>query len=222
MTIMAHDSDVELLRAWQNGDTQAGQKLFKGHLGSMQRFFRNKVDASDEDDLIQETFLGCLKNAASFRGEASFRTFLFQVAKKKLIDHVRAKARRLRAVDHEVNPDEITVSDIAPGLSTIQARNRQQALLLEALRTIPLNDQIVLELFYWEDLSGPEIGAVLDLREPAVRSRLRRARERLDEQLERLARTPAELTITLEGLERWAAEIRDQMGREAPDEPTSL
>lgn len=216
---MTYDPDMELLRAWQSGDERAGHRLFKRHIKSMQKFFGNKVMApADADDLIQETFLGCVRNAASFRGDATFRTFLFHVARKRLADYVRARAKRPRAIDL----DEISVADIAPGPSTIQASNRQQAIVLDALRAIPLTDQIILELHYWEELSGPEIGIILELTLPAVRSRLRRAIKRLEKQIARLARTPEERTGTIEGLARWAAEIRDQMKQSAPDPEPSL
>ena len=214
LPVMAHDPDRDLLRAWQAGDKQAGNTLFKRHIRSIQRFFRNKVPFAEEDELIQETFLGCVKNVASFRGEASFRTYLFKVARNRLSDHLRQRSRQPEVVDLE----EISVADLTPGFSTVQARKREQVLLLEALRAIPLKDQIVLEYAYWEELTAVEIGEILDLPEPAVRSRLRRAKEKLESQLERRSNSRTELTSVLDGIEQWAEEIRERMGRKCLDD----
>jgi RNA polymerase sigma factor (sigma-70 family) len=65
-------------------------------------------------------------------------------------------------------------------------RERVQ-LLYAALQGLPLDFQISLELFYWEELTAAEIGVVLGVPEGTVRSRLRRARELLGERLKALA-----------------------------------
>jgi RNA polymerase sigma-70 factor (ECF subfamily) len=210
---MVQKSDEDLLRAWQGGDQAAGQALFRRHIRNLQRFFRTKVAPRDQDDLIQETLMGCLTGAASFRGDASFRTFLFSVAWNKFNDHVRRQGRQPAMTDL----DEVSVADLVPGFSTVQAKKREQALLLEALRTIPLNDQIVIELKCWEQLSNPEIGEILGLEVSAVASRFRRAKERLEQRLERLSATRAEIASVLDGLDGWAGEIRDLLGRPDPD-----
>ena len=54
-------TDEELLRAWSDGDRDAGERLFERHFESVVRFFRNKA-AGDHEDLIQQTFLGCVES----------------------------------------------------------------------------------------------------------------------------------------------------------------
>ena len=56
----------------------------------------------------------------------------------------------------------------------------------EALRRIPLELQVALELYYWEGMAGPELAAALDLPEGTVRTRLRRGRQLVREQLTEL------------------------------------
>ena len=85
--------DAELLRAWQAGDRAAGSALFERHVAAVTRFFRSKTD-HEVDDLVQETFLACVKSLDASRAITSFRGFLFGIARHKLLDHI---ARRRRA-----------------------------------------------------------------------------------------------------------------------------
>ena len=84
--------------------------------------------------------------------------------------------------------------------------------MLEGLRCLPLDHQIVLELTYWEDMSDRDVADVLDVPHGTVKSRVRRARLALDEHIERLSASPAELASTRANLEAWARGLRDQVG----------
>lgn len=213
---MSEKSDEELFAAWREGDMRAADQLIRRYLPSMKRYFRNKLGGQDdENDLIQQVFEGCTKATASFRGESKFRTFLFHLAKNKLIDYFRARSRRKETVDI----DEQSVADLSPGLSTMQSRSRRITLLVEGLRRIPIADQELLELRYWEKLSAPELVKILDLAEAAVKSRLRRAKERLRAAMEKLARNDEELRmVRASELDRWADDVREQhFGRRRED-----
>jgi len=104
--------------------------------------------------------------------------------------------------------------DIAPSPTAVVADKVEQRILLEALRQIPLDYQIALELQLWEGLTGPEMAEVLGLAEPGVRSRLSRAKRALKERIEQLADSPARLESTTSNLEQWAASLRDVMDDE--------
>lgn len=200
-------TDAELLAAWRDGDRQAGGELFDRHFDAISRFFANKI-GDDHEELVQLTFARCTESRDAFRGDASVRSYLFGIACNVLRDHLR---RHLR--DRErLRPAEHSVEDLGlPGPSTIAGARREQRILLAALRRLPLDHQIALELFYWERLSAARIGAALDLPEGTVRSRLRLAKERLRGHVDELARTPGELQSTLDNLERWAADIGQRL-----------
>ena len=95
--------------------------------------------------------------------------------------------------------------------------HEEQRLLLEALRRIPLECQIVLELYYWEDMAAPELAQVLGIPEGTARSRLRRARELLTHRMKVLARSPALLKTTLSDLEKWVRSLREHIGANDAD-----
>lgn len=201
------DSDHDLLAAWRAGDRGAGGALFERHFAGVFRFFRNKVD-QEVEDLVQRTFIACVEGRDRFREEATFRTFLFAIARNVLREHIRGRQRlRSREIDFEVD----SVVDLGATPSTLLAARAEEKLLLHGLRALPLASQEVLELFYWERLTGAELGEVLGVPEDTARTRLRRARLQLEAAITRLETSQTQLESTLSGLERWAAGLRGQL-----------
>jgi RNA polymerase sigma factor (sigma-70 family) len=200
-------TDPELLEAWRNGELSAGDELFNRHFAAIHRFFRNKVADGRLEDLVQQTFMACVEGRERFRNDSSFRTYLFGVANNLLRDHYRAQKREPEALDF----GKSSAIDVGAGPSTVVGKRREERLLLEALRNIPLDSQIVLELYYWEEMSASQTADVLGIPEGTVRGRVRRAKELLKKELAKLARSPQELETTMGNLELWAAGLRQQM-----------
>jgi DNA-directed RNA polymerase specialized sigma24 family protein len=82
----------------------------------------------------------------------------------------------------------------------------QSKQLLAALRSLTVEQQILLELHYWEGMTGPELAAFYSVAEGTIRTRLRRARQLLVERLESSVDLPTGTTLTT--IETWAREIR--------------
>lgn len=195
--------DHDLLRAWSTGDRAAGAALVGRHYDAIVRFFRNKAgDAAD--DLVQRTFLACAENAGTFRGQGSVRAWLFGIARNVLYEHIRGRVR-----DGRAEPDfrESALVDLAPGVSTIAARRADQRVLLRALQLIPLELQVLLELYYWEDLGVDELAEVLGVPPGTVKSRLFRARALLREATSRVPATAEETQSARILLDEWAARV---------------
>jgi RNA polymerase sigma-70 factor (ECF subfamily) len=93
----------------------------------------------------------------------------------------------------------------------VVARAQEQRLLLEGLRRIPVNAQIALELYYWEDMTTKDIAAVLGIPHGTVRSRVRAARTALEAAIASLSRSPEVLESTLDNLERWLCSMRERV-----------
>lgn len=199
--------DFEVLDRWRAGDRAAGNELLSRHFDSLYRFFRNKID-DGVDDLIQRTFLACVESKDRFRKQASFRTYLFTVARHELYRHFR----RHRRVADDVDVGEMSVRDLGTSPSNVAVRQQEHKLLLRALRLIPLDLQLALELFYWEGMSTAEIAEVLDVPQGTAKSRLRRAREALTVRMKEVAESERVLESTMAHFEDWARGIRDAVG----------
>ncbi len=191
---------ASLLTRWREGDLLAGQTLFNEHYSAIATFFRNKIGA-DALDLVQETFAACVESRDRIKG--TFRAYLFGVAHNVLKKHIKSKYRPPEPVDF----DSVAIHDLTPSPSELVVQKAEQRLLLEGLRHISINDQILLELRYWESMTTAEIATVLDCPHATIRSRLRRAREKLEYQIARLEAGPL-LHSTLTRLEHWAERCR--------------
>lgn len=205
-------SDAELLDAWRAGDNRAGNELVDRHFAAISRFFRNKV-ASDDDatDLVSQTFLGCTASKDRWRGEASVRQFLFSIAHNVLYKYIRGRYKRSR---EQLDFAEVCVQDSFPASpSSIVMHRREARSFVQALREIPVDDQVVLELMYFEGLSGAEIAAVLGLPEGTVRGRVARGKQRLRDKIAGLlAGAGVEASVAPEQLDAWAREVRVAQG----------
>lgn len=199
-----HVGDVELLELWRQGDMAAGEILFERCYDPIARFFRSRV-SGDIADLVQETFVACVEGRDRVQEGASFRAYIFSVANNVLCHHLRTKYRSDRLVDF----DQLSVEDVAPGPISQITRRREQHLLLAALRRIPVNDQLLLELRYWEQIKTADIAQAMGLAHGTVRSRLAHARKRLEEAMAALAGSSELLESTMANFEEWARQCRE-------------
>jgi RNA polymerase sigma factor (sigma-70 family) len=167
-------TDEELLRRWSSGDGPSGEVLFERHFEAIYRYFRHKVGAEGAE-LTQRTFLRCIEVCDRYRGESGFRAFLYGVARNVLREHFRAKTRE-PVIDFAAT----SVVDLGVSVGSQVAASEQQRLLLLALRTLPLEIQELVELYYWEEIGVSELAVILELPAGTVKRRLWRARRQLE------------------------------------------
>lgn len=199
--------DGELFDAWKRGDGSAGQTLIERHYDAIERFFRTKA-GNHADELVQRTFLGCVEARDRFRGDTAFRSFLFGIARNILFEHIRGQQR-----DRRVDAD-FTVSSIEqlqPGVSTIAFERAEQRLLVDALRRLPLDIQICMELYYWEDVGVGELGSIMGIPAGTVKSRLHRGRTLLREAMEKLPADTEGRESVRALVDNWANDVRARL-----------
>ncbi len=170
-------SDEDLLAAWRAGDGDAGEALLARYFDSICRFFRRKL-GDDVSDLIQQTFLDCVEGRDRIKS-GNVRAYLFGIARNRLSLFLRQQQRHGGAVDLSVR----SIADVQTRPSQRIARNQEEAQLMEAMRHIAIDQQIALELTYWEGMSAPEVAEVLGVPANTIRGRLSRARQALRAQL---------------------------------------
>lgn len=207
---MDADDDWSLLFAWRGGDRGAGERLASRYFGLLTRFFLNKVrNPDDAADMVSETFLGCTAGRDRIADEGSFRSYLFAVAMNKLRGYFRKEAKRRRELG---DFEEICVASALPRSPvSMIARAQEGKLLVRALRRLSLDQQIILELHFFEGMRGPEIAELLEIPAATVYTKLRRGKEQLTNLVHQLADEPKLAESTVIGLDTWARQIRAEL-----------
>lgn len=157
------------------GDEEAFVQFVETHLESIRRYVRCHLrDAQQVDDCVQDTLLTALERASSFEGRSSEQTWVLGVARYKVLGRIQNKQR-----SREVPCDlEVLGERAGWGAGQIEASydlHRVQDALDE------LSEELA-EIVVLRDMEGfttREAAELLDLSEPAVKSRLHRARLQL-------------------------------------------
>lgn len=196
-------ADHELLDRWRSGDAAAGQELFARHFDSIYGFFETKCE-SDADELVQSTFLACLRAKEQFRKESSFRTYLFTIARHELYRVLRNRQRDGKRLDFELS----SIAELVSTPGTRIGRNQEHQRLVNALRQLPVDQQTLLELHYWEEMGIGELAAVFEAPEVTIRTRLFRARSALRDQMLKMEKAGGaglgDALDSLESMDAWA------------------
>jgi RNA polymerase sigma-70 factor (ECF subfamily) len=195
-------TDRELLDAWADGDEPAGRALYKRYCDRITDFFARKA-ARDVADLVQRTFMKCLEARRGGTVVEQPRAFLYRIARNQLYD------RLVRDAAREIDPAVTSLHDLATGPVSRLHRHRELQRLLDALRRIPLDQQIALELYYWEGLPMSEVAEVLGVTKSAALNRVHRARALVREQMAALGVPAADAERTITSFEAWARDLRD-------------
>jgi RNA polymerase sigma-70 factor (ECF subfamily) len=182
-------SDEELIRRSAGRDRAAFDALVARHGGALLRFAsRSCGSEADAADALQEGLLAAWRGAATFRADASARTWLFQI----VLHACRRRARRRVGEPASHAPLE-DAAHVPGGEAAADARiaARQAGAALErALAALAPEAREVLLLRDLEGLSGAETAAALSLDLAAMKSRLHRARLELKARVEELLRRP--------------------------------
>ena len=192
--------DLTLLARWRDGDQVSGKALFEQYFDQLYRFFASKC--SEPDEMVQSTFFAMVKAKDQFGGRSSLRTYIFTIARHELYRHLRTLRR-----DRQFDPELSSIADMGTSIGGRMAKNEEHRRLQEALRQLPVEQQTLLELHYWEDLDAAALAEVFEVAPGAIRTRLTRARAALREVMAKAASAPADALRSDEALETWARSL---------------
>lgn len=173
-------SDLELIARWKGGDEHAATELVSRHAQALARFASSFGARDDIDDLVQDTFVRAFQSLDGFRGESSFRTWLFTIERRLLLDRRRAEKRRPSRVEVQEG-DASTEYDALDVLVAGEAADRVR----RAMQRLSPTQREVFALRVAEGLSYREIAAVVGTTEGAARvhyhNAMRAVKEYLDD-----------------------------------------
>lgn len=134
-------------------------------LPAMTRRARMLLPPGDVEDLVQETFLAAVSGLDSWRQDASFCTWLNGILRHKVADFYRG--RRVDEVSLDVVESHLLTSDY-----------RTDAAVRLTLAHLPVVDQEIMQLRFYEGLPFAGVAQSLDISLEAAKSRFRRAKAR--------------------------------------------
>ena len=189
---MTEVSDEQLLLAYRNGDNAAFKTLFQRYRGPLFNFLLRRVrERSRAEELYQDVWSKVIERCAEFRGDSKFSTWLYTIARNRCIDHARrTKHRSTSSLDATGSDfDRPLVERVAnPGPSTEQLASGAtlKERIAHAVEELPEDQREVFLLRQLQGLGFKEIAEVVGAPLNTVKSRMRYALERLQQQLEDL------------------------------------
>jgi RNA polymerase sigma-70 factor (ECF subfamily) len=179
---LLQSDDRLLAAAAAAGDRPAFEALIRRHGPALHRYARRMTRDEDAvNDIVQETFVAAWRQIENFRQESSVRTWLFAICARKVVDSHRVKRavpiddRLLEPAQASASSDPFAVVSNAEFLEALES----------ALAELPVRQRSVWILREVEELTFPEIGAILNVSPDGARGHHHRARATLQQRLER-------------------------------------
>jgi len=140
----------------------------------------------EAEDLTQDIFIKIFKSLGTFDRRANFQTWLISVSRNLCIDHYRSVRQERQAIDHQIDPNELSPVAHEPGpIAAIEQQDRV-LLLREALGALPESLRKAVLMRDIQELTYQEIADKLHLPEGTVKSRINRGRTELARQIRKL------------------------------------
>ena len=149
------------------------EKLCADHFFAVERFVRFRVaNKFDCDDIIQEVRIATFNGFSALKSKDNFKSWILGIARNKVNDHFREKARRM----------DIPVESITDNISGKSLCGRASySAVTETIEKLGDDDKQILYLYYWKEYRQSEIAEKLGIPVGTVKSRLHTAKTRFKE-----------------------------------------
>jgi RNA polymerase sigma factor (sigma-70 family) len=150
------------------------QNLLDAHARDVHRFLIATVGPVEADDVYQETWLSALRAYPELTGASNLKGWLFTIAHRKAIDHVRARARRATPVSE---PADLPEAPVTEGVAMVADEG-----LWAAVAALPDKQRTAVALRFIADSAYAEIATAMEISEPAARRNVHEGLKRLREE----------------------------------------
>lgn len=163
---MMEEDELEYIEKAKKGDAAAIAALYRTHAETLYRFIFYKVgNSEDAEDVMQDTMIAAFKGIQKFRGEASFRHWCYEIAKRKIADLWRKKYS-LTTVDietiSEIDISDTHLSDIEKEDDVIR-QEKKNMLIQKILDSLPENYKTILEYRFLKNYTIQESADAMNI-----------------------------------------------------------
>jgi len=134
-------------------------------------------DAEIAKDMVQNTFIKCYKSLDSFRFDAQIKTWLYRITINECKDYLKSWNYKMVHVKSFINE---TAKSILPSTEKTVLDKYNNEEIKDKIFSLPKVYREVVYLYYYDSLTTEEIANVLDVSVNTVKTRLRRAKQRLE------------------------------------------
>ena len=183
-TTARFDSDLDLVRRAQQGDSDAFSSLFYAHKPRIYSVcLRMTNNTAEAEDLTQDAFLQVFRKLATFRGDSALSTWLYRIAVNTVLMHFRKKALRQISLDEPYNQDARLVRREYGRKDDRLIGSVDRIALIRAIRELPAGYRTIFLLHEVEGYEHQEIAQLLDCSVGNSKSQLHKAKLRIRELL---------------------------------------
>jgi RNA polymerase sigma-70 factor (ECF subfamily) len=173
----AGDEEERLISAAQRGDRRAFDALVRSHQTILRGFLARRVGPEAVDDILQDTWIAAWAALPKFSRRSRFKAWLLGIAVHKAQDYHRARGRS--PVEPLLEETEVGQPNQPDPYAAIELRHTIKALLAR----LPNAQREVLEMYYYAELTLPEIAAALERNQNTVKYQFYRAHAQVAEGL---------------------------------------
>ncbi|OGS44662.1 MAG: hypothetical protein A2539_06850 [Elusimicrobia bacterium RIFOXYD2_FULL_34_15] len=177
--------EKDLIAKAKSGDIYSFEQLISRYQKSVYNIIYNMIGNEEEaNDISQEVFIKVFKSLTKFRGESSFSTWLYSIAKNIFINESKRYYNKKKSIETSLDDNEnlklLNISDGYNVVEEFEIRELQEK-VRQAIQQLPEEFIFVVILYYLEGFSYEEIAKIMDSSIGTVKSRLSRGKEHLKE-----------------------------------------
>ena len=167
MALHQHDSDSLIIEQILAGDVNAFEVLVNKYYNHVVNVVKNHVSYDDIEEVTQDVFVRTYQSLATFQNRAPFTHWLSSIAVRTCYDFSRKQYRQREMPlsslsEHQQRWLEATISDHSyRSFHDAETLNDAKAVLQWALNALSPEDKMVIELIYFQELSGKEAAKLL-------------------------------------------------------------
>ena len=175
---MNNQPDHYYIEKTLSGDVNAFSSLVKKYENMVFSIsFKMMGNREEAEDVAQEVFIKSFKSLKNFKGDAKFSTWLYRISYNYCLDTLKKNKRYVRTEEMDkINND---AADFEMSAFEVLVQKERKMILEQALKRLPEDEQVMMTLYYFEELPIKEISTIMNINANNIKVKLYRSRSKL-------------------------------------------